>query len=151
MSDDNLKKITFELDQDENGYPPDKWESLWASDEGEGLYRVDNIPFYVYGISSGDLISAKDDDGELIFTKLVQPSSNTVFRLYVSDAAAMQTIRDRFQALGCESELSNLPKLVAVEVPGNVSFAPVAAFLEQGEESGQWKYDEGVFRHQLTS
>jgi hypothetical protein len=151
MNDDNPRKITFELDQDENGYPPDKWESLWASDEGEGLYRVDNIPFYVYGISSGDLISAKDDLGELIFTEVVQPSSNTVFRLYVSDAAEMQTIRDTLKELGCESELSNLPKLVAVEVPGSVKFGPVARFLEKGEESGKWRYEEGVFRHQIDS
>ncbi len=151
MNEDNLKKITFLLDQGENGYPPDKWETLWASEEGEGLYRVDNIPFYVYGISSGDLISAEKEGEELMFKKLVRPSSNTVFRLYVSDAAAMQAIRDSFRELGCESELSHLPKLVAVECPGNVSFAPVAAFLEQGEESGQWKYDEGVFRHQFPS
>ena len=27
---EKYKKILFELQQDEDGYPPDKWESLWA-------------------------------------------------------------------------------------------------------------------------
>jgi hypothetical protein len=151
MTDEKSRKVSFKLEQDENGYPPDKWETLWADEIEPGLYCVDNIPFYVYGISSGDLISAEDDGDQLVFGKLVRPSSNTVFRLYVAEAAEMQAIRESLRALGCESELSNLPKLVAVEVPGDVDFGLVADFLEKGEESGRWEYDEGVFRHKVTA
>lgn len=143
-------KIGFEIQQDEYGYPPDRWESLWAYEFGPGLYCVDNIPFYVKGISSGDLISAKSDGDQLIFENLVRPSSNSVIRLFVSDAAEVQRARDSFRALGCESELSNLPRLVAVEIPGDVSFAPVATLLAEGAESGRWEYEEGVLRHQFT-
>jgi len=150
MTEMKSMKVCFELEKDENGYPPDKWETLWTNEIAPGLYSVDNIPFYVYGISSEDVVSAEEDDEQLVFKKLVRPSSNTVFRLYVSDVAEMQTIRDEFWTLGCESELSNLPKLLAVEVPGNVNFGPVAAILEKGEGTGRWEYDEGVFRHQIT-
>jgi hypothetical protein len=151
MKEENYQKIVFELEQDESGYPPDGKETLWAYETAQGLYCIDNIPFYVDGISSGDMISAESDGEQLTFKELVRPSSNSVFRLYVSDASEMQVIRDSFRALGCESELSNLPKLVAVEVPGNVSFDPVATLLEQGEESGRWEYDEGVFRHEIKA
>jgi hypothetical protein len=150
MEEENYKKIVFELEQDENGYPPDRWESLWAVETEPGLYRVDNIPFFVKGISSEDLVTAKSDDEELIFTALIRPSSNSVFRLYVSDAAIVPVVRENFLALGCESELSHLPKLVAIEIPGRVNFDPVANLLAEGEGDGRWQYEEGVLRHQFT-
>ncbi|HEX4748446.1 MAG TPA: DUF4265 domain-containing protein [Bryobacteraceae bacterium] len=150
MADENYKKIIFELQQDEDGYPPDKWESLWAFETEPGLYCVDNIPFYVRGISSGDVISAEDKGGQLLFRNLVLPSSNSVFRLYVSDADDVQGVRDEFRALGCETELSNLPKLVAVEIPGKVDFGPVGNLLGQGAGIGRWEYEEGVLRHEIA-
>jgi hypothetical protein len=151
MEDEKYRKIAFELEQDENGYPPDRWETLWAYETESGIYCVDNIPFYVKGISSEDLVSAESDGEQLIFKNLVRPSSNSVVRLYVSDAADVQAARDSFKALGCESELSNLPKLVAVEIPGNVKFEPVGNLLAEGAEIGRWEYQEGVLRHQVTS
>lgn len=30
MADEKYKKISFELEQDADGYPPDRWESLSA-------------------------------------------------------------------------------------------------------------------------
>ena len=151
MDNENQQRISFKLEQDENGYPPDKWEVLWASESGDGLYCVDNIPFFVYGISGGDLISASGEGDRLVFRELVSASSNTVFRLYLSNADEMQPVRDSLRALGCESELSHLPKLVAVEVPAEVKFEPIADFLEKGEENGRWRYDEGVFRHPIPA
>jgi hypothetical protein len=149
MADEVFKKISFELEQDADGYPPDKWESLWASEAEGGLYSVDNIPFYVKGISSGDKVSARADGDQLVFQKLVEPSSNSVFRLYLSNASTMQAVRDQFRGLGVETELSNLPKLVALEVPGTVNFGPVANLLGEGAASGRWEYEEGVLRHEV--
>ena len=148
MADENLVKIGFELEQDEEGYPPDRWETLWAQPEKqEGLYRIDNIPFYARGISSGDVVAAEYNDNQLQFAHLVSPSPNSVFRLYVAEVTDMQCTRDAFRALNCESELSNIPKLVAIEVPGTVAIEPVSALLESGALSGRWEYEWGVLRH----
>jgi hypothetical protein len=151
MEDERFRKISFELEQDENGYPPDRWENLWAYETEQGLYSVDNIPFYVKGISSGDVISAETDGEQLIFKKLVHPSPNSVVRLYISNTDDVQAARDSFRRLGCESELSYIPNLVAVEIPGNVSFEPVGSLLAEGTESGRWEYQEGVLRHQFST
>jgi hypothetical protein len=144
-------KISFHLEQDVDGYPPVTTENLWATMTGSGLYKVDNIPFYVKGISSGDLVSAVLDDDQLRFDQLVEPSSNSVFRLYVDDVTDVQTSRDEFKALGCESELSNISKLVAFEVPGAVDFNTVATLLDEGLASGRWECEEGVLRHKMTA
>jgi hypothetical protein len=98
-------------------------------------------------LRSPQKISATADGDQLVFQKLVEPSSNSVFRLYLSDAPTMQAVRDQFRALGVETELSNLPKLVALEVPGDVDFGPVANLLGEGAASGRWEYEEGVLRH----
>ena len=58
-------KIRFELQQGENGYPPDRWETVWANEVQPGVYAIDNIPFFVRGISSEDVVEAKDDGGGL--------------------------------------------------------------------------------------
>jgi len=152
MTHENLVKVAFELQQDEEGYPPDKWETLWASVTGQnGSYCIDNIPFYAKGISSGDLVYAENREGQLVFIRLIQPSTNSVFRLYVADENDVKSARDSFRELGCESEQSHIPKLFAVEIPGSVAIDPVAALLESGAEAGRWEYEQGVLRHSLAS
>jgi hypothetical protein len=146
-----IKKISFELEQDADGYPPDKWEILWGKETSPGLYCIDNIPFYAKGISSGDVVAAEPQEGQLQFKEMVRPSSNSVFRLYVSDPTDVQAVRDSFRKLGCESELSNNPKLVAVEIPRTAPFEPVAALLDEGANSGRWEYEQGVLRHPIPA
>lgn len=151
MAEKHHRKIFFELVQDEDGYPPVTCESMWAFEMSENLFCIDNIPFYVRGISSGDLISAKNNGEKLLFENLVRPSSNSVFRVLLADTEGVQAARDSFRALGCPSELSNVPGLFAVEIPGDINFDTVANLLDNGEESGRWEYEEGVLRHQYNA
>jgi hypothetical protein len=151
MTEQGHRKIFFELEQDEDGYPPDRWESIWAYEVPQNLFCVDNIPFYVKGISSGDVVLAKDDGEQLVFEELVHPSSNSVIRVYVSDSEDVQAARDGFRALGCQSELSHVPKLFAVEIPAEIDFDPVGNLLAEGDETGRWHYEEGVLRHKFTA
>lgn len=152
MADENFAKIAFELQQDEEGYPPDKYETLWAvALEEDGLYRLDNIPLYVKGVSSEDVILAEPEDGRLKFVRLVKPSANSVYRVFVSDESDAQAARDRFRALGCESEQSYVPRLFTMEIPGSVSIEPVEALLEEGAASGRWEYENGVLRHEVPA
>jgi hypothetical protein len=151
MAEKKYHKVVFRLDQDEDGYPPDKWESVWALETGDGLYSIDNIPFFVKGISSADVVAAEQSGDELRFKELVRPSTNSVFRLYVSDVSQVQSARESLSALGCESEQSHIPKPIAVEIPGSVPIEPVAALFDRGAEAGLWEYEEGVLRHPIPA
>ena len=146
---ENHRKIRFPLEPDSDGYPPVGAESLWAYECEPGLYSVDNIPFYVKGISSGDIVAADVYDGMLEFQQLVRPSENSVFRLILQNVTDVQKARDSFRQLGCSTELSNIPGLFSLEIPGSVPFEPVAALLDAGLESGRWEYEEGVLRHPI--
>ena len=140
-------KVAFELAQDEDGYPPDRWETMWAKETNSGLYSVDNIPLFARGVSPGDVIRVRKEDGTLIFDGVVNPSPSSVFRIFVSNRADVQAARDEFRKMGCESELSHITRLFAVEVPGTVDFGQVAELLAKGTETGRWEYEEGALRH----
>lgn len=64
-TDKNYLKVTFKLKMDEDGYPSVGFESVWLKKKN-GLYVLDNIPTYVYGVSKLDEISFHDEHGELI-------------------------------------------------------------------------------------
>jgi hypothetical protein len=147
MSDPTHVKIGFHLDQDEDGYPPITRENLWAVDLGNGRYRIDNIPFYVRGISDGDVISAKmEEDGRLVFFELVEASFNSTFRLIVSDESETPKVRKMFRELDCPSELVS-HGLISIHIPGSIVMKPIATLIEQGEENGWWGFEEGALRH----
>jgi Domain of unknown function (DUF4265) len=121
-------------------------ESL-GSRLGQGRYRIDNIPFYVLGISDGDLIAAvTEEDGRLVFSELVEASSNSTFRLIVSDEEKTSEVRTMFRDRGCPSELVS-HGLISLHIPQSVAMRPIAALIEQGEKDGRWGFEEGALRH----
>jgi hypothetical protein len=149
MAEPNYTKIAFELEQDEDGYPPDSLEMLWAFETGDGFYCLDNIPFYARGISPGDVIRTRKNIEPLTFDEVVRASTNSVFRIYVAVESDVSEARRAFKEIGCESELSNISKLFAVEVPGSKPFNEVGELMTRGAESGRWEYEEGCMRHHL--
>jgi hypothetical protein len=122
---------------------------MWATETESGLYCVDNIPLFARGVSPGDLVKVRKEKGELIFDSVVEPSSSSVFRIFVSSSADVQAARDEFRRLGCESELSQITRLFAVEVPGTVDFSRFADLLAKGTEIERWEYEEAALRHEI--
>ena len=78
IDQENYQKILFRLKKDADDYPPDDWESLWASETGLNLYSIDNIPFFVRGVSLNDTVSAEERDGELHFKRVENFSDHSV-------------------------------------------------------------------------
>jgi hypothetical protein len=117
-------------------------ESLWALPHPNG-YRLDNIPFYALGVAEGDIVTAQEGlDGELWYGDIVTPSGHSTIRLWFARADDVQGFRNELRALGCTSELSELARLVAVDVPPDVPYASVRARLEQGERDGSFEFEE---------
>lgn len=50
-----LVKIRFELEPDDDGWPPVGGESLWAFDLGHDRYRLDNTPWFVRALPATTL------------------------------------------------------------------------------------------------
>lgn len=139
-------KIAFRLVPDEDGYPPADWEHLWARAVGADLYLIDNTPFFVYGISLGDLVKAAPESGLLVYQHTVKRSLHSTLRVMLFRKDQVDQLRERLASLGCATELSHIPGLVAVDVPPEVTFPLVRALLDEGEEKGDWEYEESALR-----
>jgi hypothetical protein len=135
-------KILFELEQDEDGYPPASAETLWATKAGDELFKIDNIPFFVFGIAVDDIVSAAPEEGVFRFKEVAHPSGHSTIRVVVYDPSDVPAVRALFKQLGCSTELSHLPRLLAVDVPPSVSLDTLKEVLDSGRAQGRWGYEE---------
>jgi hypothetical protein len=142
VTDDHVK-INFRLERDSDEYPPQDVESMWAVPVGNDTYRLDNVPFFVRGVSSEDIVRAKQEDGLLFFASLVEPGGHSTVRVLIWNQHETQAVRDELRAMGCSSEGTNIPGLVAVDIPRSVRYAEVRDFLMAGEQNGRWEFEEG--------
>jgi hypothetical protein len=140
-------RVTFTLEQDSSGYPPTSTERLWAVELSNHNFRIDNIPFYVFGISCGDEVSVDDVDGEWIFRKLVKATGNSTFRLFLTDPQRNMAVRGELSALGCQSEFNQLVGILAVEVPEATPIQPFLDYVMSAERRGDIEVEEGALRH----
>lgn len=151
MNDHNFErvKISFRLQQDGDGYPPATTETVWAKKISENEYEIDNIPFYVRGISTGDIVSVTNEDGELVYERLITPSDTSTLRVIIMDKNNKEktelNLRKYFIKSGCAIEGIN-PVMFAVEVPRSVNLKPIVEYLAEGEKNGLWGYEEAAIR-----
>ena len=108
-----------------------------------GLFRVDNIPFFAKSIALGDVVSAApDEQGLLRFKDVVRPSGHSTLRIIVFDEAEVPSVLEQFTRLGCTSERSHIPGLIALDVPPSVSMADLRRELDSGMQQDRWDYEE---------
>jgi len=143
------QKIVFRLERDEDGYPPSDYERLWATPLPSGNYLIDNIPFFVMGISAGDEVSVRHEGDELFFDRLIKPSGASTFRLIPADPSASEKVRAAIKALGCSSEYNQHVGLIAAEVPASKSIQPFLDYIVEEQERGVLDVEEGALRHEL--
>jgi hypothetical protein len=134
-----MQKVLFVQDKGEGQL---EIEGLWCKKEGD-YFVVDNIPFVARRISLGDTIKAEYDSDEnaFYFDDFVSVSGNSTIRLYFKDEAPIASVRAELKEYGCESEAFLARKIVAVNVPKEVSYRPIKEYLDAGEQSNRWEYE----------
>ncbi|HXE52107.1 MAG TPA: DUF4265 domain-containing protein [Tepidisphaeraceae bacterium] len=98
-------------------------ETPWAQRLGNNLYRPDNTPFFAYGISADDIVEAlPEEDGMLMFVRMVEKSGNRTVRVMLSEPAESEpgpTLLGIIKRLGCTFE-GAYSRLICICVPPNV-------------------------------
>jgi hypothetical protein len=79
MNEEGLERVHFEL--------PNHWavagETVWATPLGDSLYRIENVPFYAYGVNFHDVVRAKESsEGILEVEELIEISGHRTFRIF---------------------------------------------------------------------
>lgn len=118
-------------------------ESVWA-EQIEAGFKIDNIPFYAKSVALGDVFTIKEIEGEMYADELVEESGNSTVRiLFTENGDVAKTRKILVDQFDCESELSNLDNLIAVNIPKEIDYQKVWRYLEEGESLGIWEYEEG--------
>jgi hypothetical protein len=141
--DDEHVRVRFELSRDELGSRPAASETLWAIPTGvPGHYRIDNIPFFVVGVSVGDVVLAEPGERTLEFVGIVEKAGHRTVGLAYRSDQLRSTVRTRLTQLGCQVERGDIPKVLAVDIPPAVSLDEVTTLLADLEKLGEPSYYE---------
>lgn len=138
------KKIHFEhQNAPEGGYGI---ESAWAIPEGDN-YKLTNILFYAPEYSWGDVVAVEDRNGELFVTGLIQDSGHSTVRIIFYKSNEVYDTIEYLKSIGLDAEISNIPTLISVDIPAEISYKKVKKFLDEGRQLSKWDYEESCIAH----
>ncbi|CAI8814425.1 DUF4265 domain-containing protein [Pseudomonas zeae] len=144
---DRFHKIVFELTA-EDDYPPVSAESLWGNQEGENTYKMDNTPYYVFGVSQGDWILARGGDGELIAVSVIKQGGHSTVRVFASDQKEKSEIIDKLQQMGAGCSSTPELSLFTVDIPTGCDFFEVDEYLSSIANGDNIAYEDACLQHQ---
>jgi hypothetical protein len=138
-------KVLFRIPNEAGGADV---ETLCARDLGEDKYQLDNLPYYAYGVSSGDIVLApfSENEGLPTFEKVITKSGNRTVRIIfdvpVASGNASGALINRLVDIGCDFEGANR-KYIVVNIPPSVDLDTVAQLLTSAEVS--WEYADPTY------
>jgi hypothetical protein len=118
---------------------------------GDGLFRLRNVPFLVYGFRVEDIVSAVPKDGFLIVKAAANHRGHSTYRVFLPEGQEGRDFSEEFRPLaqlGCTYERANA-RLIGIDVPPVADIHAVYAALEEGERNRYWKFEEGHCGHQV--
>lgn len=123
-------------------------ETLWATSLGGDKYRLDNSPFWAYGISWEDIVFAPflESEGSPTFQSVVSKSGNRTVRVIfdppIESGNESEKMLQGLVAIGCSYEgMSN--NYVAVNIPPAVALDSVRNYLI--EKDATWEHADPTY------
>lgn len=129
--------VTVQFYDPETGY-----ENIWALPLGDGTYRLENPPFFIYDISLSDVVAAlPDEEGVLQFLSVVRHSGNRTVRARsddsLKDPGFRSTLLANLRGFGCQTE-EHRDTLLSINVPPEIEINKVTSYLTASGLS--WEY-----------
>lgn len=131
------------------GSRPSDVETLWATPIDGALYRLENSPFFAYGVSWQDVVEAKraSESDLLQFVRRVRKSGNRTLRVVFENSGlnepSAQDVLQRLTEMGCSYE-GMQPRLVSVNIPPEADLSAVTRFLASVSDL-QWEYADPTY------
>lgn len=125
-------------------------ERMHAIKQGDGLYLLDNSPFYAFDISFGDVFLATLNEEELIFSKIFSRGGHSTYRIKLPVGHEHSRFLDSWnelEKLGCtyEGSSSNPERLYSIDIPPGVDVSKVYRIFEAKEHEGIWQFEEAHY------
>lgn len=145
MSSHPTAKVLFRIPDGDSGATV---ETLWAVPLGNDRYKLDNSPFFVYGVSWQDVVFAPHDPQEQMptFQSVVERSGNRTVRLILDPRLApgnvSEQILDGLKEIGCSFERAH-SGYVSVNIPPSVDMGSVRSYLMARD--AQWEHADPTY------
>ena len=129
----------------------DEVETLWTDvvDKEKGLYRLNNIPFFVKSFASEDIVHAELINDELVVTGLVEASGNSTINIIFFNNEIKEGLLNRILELGADYEgmESVIKGYYSLHIPKDVDYQPIKALLLEMEEKEELSFREACLEH----
>src|SRR5581483_8964114 len=118
-------------------------ETIWATPVDVDQYRLENSPFFAYGVSWQDVVEAKTTvDRVPEFVRCVSKSGNRTLRVIFQNSELKdppaQSVLQGLRRMGASFE-GMQPRMVSINVPPGKDLEEITEFLT--EKPGlQWEY-----------
>jgi len=117
-------------------------ETIWAQPLENGLYQIDNIPFYAPNVSNRDIIAVEVDEGVLYFDNLIEPSGHSTVQIFFFDDRKSKNLLKKLEEIGCKWESMKEQPYYTIDIPFNVNYRTVKEVLNKEAEIGILDYKE---------
>lgn len=146
-----LAKVTVPL-------APSDWhehanETMWAQPLGENRFRIQNVPFYAFGLSYDDVVEAPTIDNQNVMRAVVQRGGHSTYRIIVSNSTSPTRFREFWlplEHLGCTLERAT-ERFLGIDVPPEADIYKVYDLLQGGEAASVWDFEEAHVGHALKT
>lgn len=130
----------------ENG----QFENLNAIMVSDCIYKIDNSPFYVYGVSCGDEVHVKKIGDRMLFDFVEKRGGHSTYRIKIAPGLTHDYFTKIFSPLsemGCtfEGTYANGYGLYSIDIPRECDVDKAYGILQQMEDAGKWIFEEVYF------
>ena len=143
---ENKLKIFFDLEIEEDGWPPIGVEILNGTILSKNKMRVENTPFFIWEIAAGDIVQVapREKENEFSFQGLEETSGNTSISIIVRNHSLIDNIRKKMESFKCYCEFGEIghTKMLALSIPREVDYSPIRLELDALEARGDISYAE---------
>jgi hypothetical protein len=149
--EENMVKIKIPLPANDPSGGEAEW--VWAEPQGDGTFVLKNVPIFAFGLSYGDSVKARTEDGVLVFQEVARRGGHSTYRMYTKSDRTSPEVMNVLQSLEkmhCDSEPAT-DKIVGIDVLPEADIYGVYGTLEQAERANILKFDEGHCGHPLKS
>jgi hypothetical protein len=141
LTDEQLTKVHIDL--------PNHWatggESLWAQALGADRYRIENVPFYAYGVNVHDVVEARPSSPDLkpSVLRVLESGGHSTIRVSFHEGVAEE---DRIGHLSLLRELHvtferSSASYFALDLEPDADILEVRARLDALEATGVLEYE----------
>jgi hypothetical protein len=128
-------------------------ETMWAEPLAGDHYRLQNVPFYAYGLSFDDVVNAREIGDQLFVQDIVERGGHSTYRVFLSrdvnrDGGRFLESWRPLLEIGVTYEQAN-DRLLAIDVPDSTDIYRAYELLQRGEEAGVWDFEEAHCGHPL--